>query len=210
MIICIDGPSASGKGTIAFKLAEALKFDCMHTGLIYRAVACECLKQNVPLNNDLIISDIANHIEYNNIIANHDEDFFRKNRQDIDNATSIIASIPKIRIALLDTQRDFAAKSKGVVAEGRDMGSVVFPNAEYKFFLDADINVRALRRLKQFHNNSYKYAYEEVKQSLQKRDFRDSTREVAPLVVSKDAVYIDSTFMTVSEVVHFMLKIVVR
>jgi cytidylate kinase len=201
-VVAIDGPSASGKGTVARQVAEALGFHYLESGALYRLVALASLAEagGVPTER---WPQLANKLDAQ----------FRQGRvflqkQDVTDAlqseacsrrASEVASVPEVRVALLGRQRAFR-KAPGLVADGRDMGTVVFPDATLKVFLTATPEVRALRRHKQLIEKGIHATLAALSRDLQERDRRDATRTVAPLVPAPDARQIDSSTLTVEEV----------
>ncbi|OFZ84654.1 MAG: cytidylate kinase [Betaproteobacteria bacterium RBG_16_66_20] len=199
-VIAIDGPSASGKGTVASRVAAALGFHYLESGALYRLVALAggeapevaAARMDVAfLNGRIILSgqDVTDDVR----------------REDIGNRASEIARIPAVRSALLERQRGFRAPP-GLVADGRDMGTVVFPDAVLKVFLTADVQTRAQRRYKQLIDKGNHANLAALSRDLEERDKRDAIREVAPLKPAADAVSLDSSGMTIDEVVERILK----
>ncbi len=222
MIIAIDGPAGSGKSTLAQALASKLNFAYLDTGAMYRCVALSALKNSVSLNDSVALGDIAHtiHINFKNEEGKNQVYIGETcvtadiRTPQIDNAVSAVASDPKVRTAMSKLQREFAAQSD-VVCEGRDMGTVVFPNAEIKIFLSADPKARAARRFAQQSQaqgdgdtESIKEKEAEVLKGLLKRDELDSSRETAPLKPAEDAVHMDSTNMTIEEEVAFICNLI--
>ncbi len=192
-VIAIDGTAASGKGTLSKKIANFLNFDHLDTGLLYRFIALK----RINGENELV------KIDYQKIKA---IDLTNKN---ITKVSSLVARENKVRRRLLDFQRSFAnspPSSNGSVIDGRDIGTVVIPNAEVKFFIDADIEVRAKRRFLDHASNGENIEYEFVLQKLKERDHRDKQRKNSPLIIHKEAVLIDSTYKTPEECLNFALK----
>ncbi|MBM3357871.1 MAG: (d)CMP kinase [Betaproteobacteria bacterium] len=207
-VIAIDGPSASGKGTVAQRVATELGFHYLDSGALYRAAALVALEAGTNLENE---SDIA-HITMNiNVIF--DGEHVRLESRDITDAireervgvaASRIASWPKVRAALLGRQRSLR-RPPGLVAEGRDMGSVVFPDAALKIFLTASVEARAERRYKQLMGKGLRANMAALLHDIRARDARDSERAVAPLQKSAGAIVLDTTGMPVEEVVAQVL-----
>lgn len=207
-VIAIDGPSASGKGTVAKGVARALKFHYLDSGALYRLAALAALERGVDLERELEVADIARNINVNldfNAIQLEGRDVTDQIRGEaVGAAASQIAALPKVREALLGRQRAFR-RSPGLVAEGRDMGSVVFPDAGLKVFLTAAPEERARRRHKQLMEKGMSANIPLLLQDIHQRDARDSARAVAPLQKCAGAVEIDTTAMTVSEAVSKIL-----
>jgi cytidylate kinase len=199
-VIAIDGPSASGKGTVASRVAAVLGFHYLESGALYRLVALaggDSPEQTAAgmevifLNGRIILSgqDVTDDVR----------------REDIGNRASEIARIPAVRTALLERQRGFR-KEPGLVADGRDMGTVVFPDAVLKVFLTASVAVRAQRRYKQLIDKGKHANLAALSRDLEERDKRDAAREVAPLKPAADAVSLDSSGLTIDDVVDRVLK----
>lgn len=199
-VIAIDGPSASGKGAVAQRVAETLAFHYLESGALYRLVA------------------LAGGEAPERVAAGMDVEFFNQkvflNKQDVTNAlrseaigvrASEIAKLPAVRAALMERQRSFR-QPPGLVADGRDMGTVVFPDAVLKVFLTASVEVRAQRRYKQLIDKGNHANLAALSRDLEERDKRDAARAVAPLKPAVDAVSLDSSGMTVGEVVDRLLK----
>jgi cytidylate kinase len=207
-VIAIDGPSASGKGTVAQGVARALNFHYLDSGALYRLVALAALDHGINLESELEVADIARNINVNFtadrvwIEARDVTDQIRT--EAVSAAASQIAALPKVRQALLRRQRAFR-RPPGLVADGRDMGSVVFPDAMLKVFLTATPKERARRRYKQLMEKGLSANMTLLLQDIHERDARDSARAVAPLQKSAGAVEIDTTAMTVAEAVSKIL-----
>ena len=219
MIIAIDGPAGSGKSTIANLIADRLKFDKLDTGAMYRTVAFVCASSGIDLDDEKAVTARANDltITFDTIdgmqhVFADGKDVSREIRTpETDRIVSKVSAYPDVRKALLRCQRHFAA-TRNVVAEGRDIGTVVFPNAQVKVFLTADPRERARRRVLQRHQNDaqpltteqLEAEVDETLDALKQRDKLDSSREVAPLVPAEDAVHVDSTAHTIDEVVRII------
>jgi len=199
-VIAIDGPSASGKGTVASLLAAALGFHYLESGALYRLVA---LAGGEAPEQAAASMDVA-FLDGKIFLSGQDvTDDVR--REDIGNKASEIAKIPAVRSALLERQRGFR-KPPGLVADGRDMGTVVFPDAALKVFLTASVRTRAQRRYKQLIDKGNHANLAALSRDLEERDKRDAAREVAPLKPASDAVSLDSSGLTIDEVVDRVLK----
>ena len=205
IIIAVDGPTAAGKGTIARKLAQHLGFACLDTGLLYRAVAVKALenKINWEVGQPSSLSTIARKLTPLDLShpALRDEIIGR--------GASIIAAIPEVRSALLDFQRRFhllGKPVKGVVLDGRDIGTVVYPNAHLKLFITASQQVRAERRYKELLNRGLPVIYAQVLLDVQERDNRDQKRSSAPLIPATDAIIIDSSSLNADQVLAIALQ----
>lgn len=215
MIITIDGPAGSGKSTVAKMVADALFVEYFDTGAMYRAFTYFALKHNVDFDDDKALKKLLRMFSFDIVTEDigrryfvQDEDVTEKIRETIINKkVSHIAAKGFVRKSLVKIQRGFA-KKRDALFEGRDMGSVVFPKAKYKFFLTADLNVRALRRYKEMEgkNLEKKISQEEIFEDLKKRDTYDSNRKISPLICPKKAIVIDTSKMSIEEVVTFILS----
>ncbi len=211
-VVTIDGPSGSGKGTIAVRVAQALGWHLLDSGALYRAVGLLALDRHVALDNVAALARLALDlpIDFKGlpdgvsvILEGRARDADLRNEA-TGAAASQVAAIPAVRAALLDRQRAFA-RAPGLVADGRDMGTVVFPQARYKFYLTASAEERARRRHKQLKEKGVVVKLAGLLEEIEARDARDSQRSVAPLRPAEDAVIIDSTAMPVDQVVAVVL-----
>lgn len=209
-VIAIDGPSASGKGTVAQRVAAALGFSHLDSGALYRLVAYAARERKVALDDERALADISlnlNVIFSNNAIIMDGRDVGGAIRsEEISAAASTIAVLPKVRQALLERQRAFR-QPPGLVAEGRDMGTVVFPDAVLKIYLTASAEVRAERRHKQLMEKGMSASINTLLQEIRSRDTRDSERALAPLQKSAEAIELDTTDMTVEAAVTRVLDL---
>jgi 3-phosphoshikimate 1-carboxyvinyltransferase/cytidylate kinase len=206
-VIAIDGPSASGKGTVAERVARQLGFHYLDSGALYRTVAWAALNADSNLENELEIRDIALNlnVKFNNGIWLDQQEIGAALRiETISKAASRVAALPQVRQALLARQRAFR-QPPGLVADGRDMGSVVFPDALLKIFLTATPEARAERRYKQLMDKGISASMTTLLQDIRDRDARDSARAVAPLRKCVDAIYLDTTALTIEQVVAQVL-----
>ena len=203
-VIAIDGPSASGKGTIAERVANELNFNYLDSGALYRLVALAALNANIDLNNEKELSRLARdlnaHFGGNKVYLAENDVSLQIRSESCSKAASQVAVWPLVRQALLSRQREFR-KAPGLVAEGRDMGSVVFPDASPKVYLTAGIEARAQRRYKQLKEKGIDAKLPDLLQDLRERDARDSERGIAPLQKCADASMLDTTFLTIDDVV---------
>jgi cytidylate kinase len=206
-VIAIDGPSASGKGTVAQLVARALGFHYLDSGSLYRLVALAVLRAGINLEEELKISDIVLNLNIkfgDGIWLEQTEVADAIRDESVSAAASKIAAFPRVRQGLLARQRAFR-QPPGLVADGRDMGSVVFPDAVLKFFLSATPEARAERRYKQLMEKGLNANMDALLQDIRDRDTRDSMRAVAPLQKCADAIYLDTTALTVEAVVAQVL-----
>lgn len=206
-VIAIDGPSASGKGTVAELVARSLGFHYLDSGALYRLVALAALGMGINLEEELKIRDIALNInvKFNNGVWLEQREVTDAIREEaVSAAASRVAALPRVRQALLARQKAFR-QPPGLVADGRDMGSVVFPDAVLKIFLTATPEARAQRRYKQLMEKGLNANMVALLQDIRDRDTRDSMRAVAPLQKCADAIYLDTTALTVEAVVAQVL-----
>ena len=208
-VIAIDGPTASGKGTVAQRVAQALGFHYLDSGSLYRLVALAAVRQGAALNDEMEVAEIARKLDIrflNEQVRLSGQDVSDDIRTEIagQNA-SIVAALPLVREALLDRQREFR-ESPGLVCDGRDMGSVIFPDANLKIFLTASVEVRAERRTKQLKQKGMSAILDDVVKELRIRDERDINRPVAPLKRLADAQLLDTTGISVDEAVAKILS----
>lgn len=210
MVIAIDGPAGAGKGTIASLVAAKLGLVNIDTGAMYRALTLAVIKNSINKNDESRIIELAKTIKIefdeNNKIYLNDIDVSEEIRNsEVSNLVSEISSIKEVREIMVDAQRDLA-KGLNVIMEGRDITTVVFPKADYKFYLDASVDERAHRRYIQNKEKGLDVDLEEIKKSIEKRDYIDMHKEVGALKRCNDQIYIDSTNMTIDEVVDFIVK----
>lgn len=194
LVIAIDGPAASGKGTLAKKIAAHFGFSYLDTGKLYRAVALGILNAGDDPHNITIAVKIAKKLAPEELAR------VELGEERVGQAASIVASIPEVRAVLLDFQRNFAKNKQGAVLDGRDIGTVICPHADIKLFIHADVHTRAERRHKELQQRGTDITYNTVLNELQERDTRDSTRDVAPMKTAADAVIIDTTLMDANQV----------
>lgn len=207
-VIAIDGPSASGKGTVAARVAAALGWHYLDSGALYRLTALAATQHGVALEDEPAVAAIAAGLDVaflEGVILLEGEDATELIRAEaVGEGASKVAVLPTVRAALLQRQRDFA-REPGLVADGRDMGSVVFPAAALKVFLTASAEERASRRYKQLIAKGEKITISQILQDIEQRDARDSARSVAPLQHLPDAHLLDTTQLTVEQAVQAVL-----
>ncbi len=210
-IITIDGPAGAGKTTVSRMLSKKLRCVYVDTGALYRGVAYEIQRQEIDWENDEILDGFLKHLDLN-FLMEKDRLILISSGRDITNFIrtpdiSMLASAssakPQVRAALLGIQRNIA-KTKDAVFEGRDMGTVVFPDAAHKFFLFADLSIRAKRRNDEMPDETKDIKL--VQEEMKIRDGKDSQRKTAPLKPAEDAIKIDSSFLTIEQVVEKMVK----
>jgi len=213
-VLTIDGPSGAGKGTVSRAVAKKLGWNYLDSGSIYRSLAIAVLKQAVDLADEAAIVNIAQAMMLE--FDCNEELIVRLDGVDITsqlglestgNAASIVAALPEVRRVLLQKQKDFK-KPPGLVADGRDMGTVVFPDAEYKVFLTASAAERAKRRYKQLIEKGNDANLTQITNEIEERDRRDMERKTAPLAMANDALYIDSSDMTLNSVIEEVLNLI--
>ena len=208
-LITIDGPSGAGKGTVSKLLAKKLGYEYLDTGALYRAVAWKVKKEKADPDNEDSLKKILENI---NIDFKGDKVFIDGSdatseirTNEIGELSSRVSAKPAVRAGLFSIQREIGLRGK-VVIEGRDAGTVIFPEAENKFFLDAGLEERARRRFEELKGKTPGITMEKTIEDMKKRDLRDSSRENAPLMKTKDMIYIDSTNLTIEEVVAKILE----
>ena len=212
MIIAIDGPSASGKSTTAKGVAERLGITHLDTGAMYRATTYGIIESGIDLNNLQSIHEFLKNMalkfdSFNHIWING-KDVSKKIRTNkISSSVSAVSAVPAVRFKMVEIQRSIA-KGKDCVLEGRDIGTIVFPNADFKFFLIADILVRAKRRLKDLEKIGEESTLNNLIIDIEKRDVSDSSRDVSPLVQAKDAIAINTSNLTINEQVEKIVQII--
>ena len=214
-VVAIDGPAGSGKGTITKLVAEKAKLVAIDTGAMYRCVTLDCLNKGVCVDNiegiEQILKDI--NIEFKNengskrVFLNGNDVSEEIRTPRIDNNAAKYAAIKQIRDKMTPLQRKMG-KSQNIIMEGRDIGTVVFPNADVKIFLDCSIEERARRRYKQNLEKGIEITYEEVLEAIKERHKLETERDIAPFIKAEDAIVVDSTKLTIDEVVQEVLNII--
>ena len=210
MIIAIDGPSGAGKGTVAKKLAKKLNFTYIDTGAMYRCIALKTLRENIDISDTDKIVNIAKKVDIrltnDGMCYLDEEDVSNEIRtMKVTQRVSKISLITPLREVMRELQRAYAKKDN-IVMEGRDITTAVFKDADYKFYLDASIEVRAERRYKENIEKQIECTYETIKQSIMDRDYDDEHRVDGKLMRTEEQIYINSDNMTIDEVVNYMLE----
>lgn len=215
-VIAVDGPGGAGKGELTKRLAKELHYDLLDSGAIYRVLGYAARKAGLALFDEESVAQEATlmnlkfKVEQDGVhvlLGNEDISKEIRTEEAAVNASKV-AALPLVRNALLQRQRDFAKDVDGLVADGRDMGTVVFPNAQVKIFLDASAEIRAQRRVLQLQQAGKEANFEEILKDIQERDNRDRNRPVAPLRPANDAVVIDSSNMSIEEVYNKVMEII--
>ncbi|MBO8127950.1 MAG: (d)CMP kinase [Peptococcaceae bacterium] len=202
--IAVDGPAGAGKSTVARKVAEKLGFLYVDTGAMYRALTLFALRRGVPINNDEALSELIKQVRLDvkpgRILLNGEDVTVPIRSPEVSRHVSLVARLPSVRRYLLKLQRELAA-NVNVVMEGRDIGTVVLPEADKKFFITASVAERAKRRRQDLLTQGHDISVEKLEKEIAERDLLDSTRDIAPLKPASDAIFIDTTRMTIQEVV---------
>ncbi len=202
LLIAIDGPSASGKGTLAKLLSEKFNIPHLNTGGLYRGTARKCIENNIDLNNEKAVCNIAK------TLTKDDVDNPLNFTEDMGGKASIVAKIQCVRDALFQFQRNFANQDDGAILDGRDIGTVICPDADYKFFVIASVEERAKRRYKEMLEKGKQSDYETILQQLKDRDEKDMNREASPFKKADDAILIDTTNKNIQEVFEYVLSFI--
>ncbi len=215
MVIAIDGPAGSGKSTVAKIVAEKLRFRYIDTGSMYRAVAWKSLLKNVDLSNEEMVAKIARNVEIDLVPEEDGQSVFvdgenatnQLKQEKISRAAAVVAAQPMIRKIMTKKQRELGNR-EDVVMDGRDIGTVVFPQAEKKFFLDAEPKERGRRRFDELKtkNQEANLDLATIVEQVKQRDHEDRTRKIAPLRQAGDAISIDTTHLNISQVVDQIMK----
>lgn len=205
MIITIDGPAGAGKSTAARGLAKRLGFEFLDTGAMYRTVAWACLDQGVDLADSEAVANVAQGLtlafEAESVFCDGQDVTTAIRTAESSEAASIVAAVPAVRHEMVRLQRE-AAANRNVVSEGRDQGTIVFPDVDCKFFVTADPNERAVRRHAELVAKGQAEPLEDVLKQIVDRDERDQTREIAPLIIPEDAIEVDTSSKTQTEVIN--------
>ncbi|MFP1722356.1 (d)CMP kinase [Lonsdalea quercina] len=214
-VITVDGPSGAGKGTLCKALAEALHWNLLDSGAIYRVLALAALHHQVDIHSEEALVPLATHLDVRfvpedgqlKVVLEGEDVSLAIRTEEVGNTASQTAAFPRVREALLRRQRAFR-EAPGLIADGRDMGTVVFPDAAVKIFLDASAEERAQRRMLQLQEKGFSVNFERLLSEIKERDDRDRNRAVAPLVPAPEALVLDSTEMSLNEVVERALAYV--
>ncbi|PSV01780.1 (d)CMP kinase [Photobacterium kishitanii] len=214
-VITVDGPSGAGKGTLCMLLAEKLGWNLLDSGAIYRVLALAALHHGVDTESEEALVPLAAHLDVQfvaegelvRVILEGEDVSDTLRTEKVGNAASKVAALPRVREALLRRQRAFS-EQPGLVADGRDMGTVVFTSAEVKIFLDASAEERATRRMNQLQKKGLDVSFSNLLSEIQERDYRDRNRAVAPLRPADDALVLDSTEMSIEQVLEKVLAYV--
>lgn len=209
MIIAVDGPAGAGKSTISKLIAKKLNINYIDTGAMYRAVTYKCLTEGVDVKNEVAVIEVAKRTDIdfrdNNIYLDSKVVNEEIRTREVSANVSDVAKIKEVRYLMVDVQREIGTRND-VILDGRDIGSYVFPNADYKFFLVATPEERGRRRYKELCEKGFEGTLEEIIKDIEKRDEIDSNREFAPLKKADDAIEIDTTGLGIDEVVETVVS----
>ena len=213
LVIAIDGPAGAGKSTISKLIAKNLGINYIDTGAMYRAITYKCIKEYIDVNDIQRVVDLCSRTDVDFVDNYIYLDGQRLNEEirtlQVSSRVSDVAKIPQVREFLLEKQREIGKRSD-VILDGRDVGTHIFPDAKYKFFLNASAQERGRRRYQELIDKGQSVVLEEIIEDIKKRDYIDSTREVAPLVKADDAIEVDTTSMTIDQVVTYISDMVRR
>ncbi|WP_304083650.1 (d)CMP kinase [Peptostreptococcus stomatis] len=213
LVIAIDGPAGAGKSTISKLIAKNLGINYIDTGAMYRAITYKCIKEDIDVNDIQRVVDLCSRTDVDFVDNYIYLDGQRLNEEirtlQVSSRVSDVAKIPQVREFLLEKQREIGKRSD-VILDGRDVGTHIFPDAKYKFFLNASAQERGRRRYQELIDKGQSVVLEEIIEDIKKRDYIDSTRELAPLVKADDAIEVDTTSMTIDQVVTYISDMVRR
>lgn len=219
--ITLDGPAASGKSTLGERLAKSLDFMYLDTGVMYRAVTLAALKRNVDVNDETEVTRVANEMSLdiqpatvddgrsNDVILDGEDVTWEIRLPDVESNVSQVSAYKGVRLAMTIKQREIGLRG-GIVMVGRDIGTVVLPDAEIKLYLDASVEERAKRRYLELIKRGKEVSFENVLEDLRRRDGIDSTREIAPLRPAEDAIMVDSDRMNAEQVFNFIYNLIIE
>jgi cytidylate kinase len=214
IVVALDGPAGVGKSTVAMAIARELSLTYVETGAIYRAVAFKARSEGIPLDDLDGVAAVARSLDIsfrvdgdiNHVFLDGQDVTMALRGQDVSPLASKVSAQAAVRAALLDVQRSFVRSGRGAVAEGRDIGTIVFPQASFKFFLTADVRTRALRRFHQLEEMGRRPVLAELEEEIAARDRQDTERAVAPLKAAPDAVVVDTSRLTADQVIQVILE----
>lgn len=213
--VAIDGPASAGKSTVAKIVAKKLHFIYCDTGAMYRSVTFAALKNHIKLDDDQALKELLKTIEIRFVPAEPEQRVFVNDEEvtqairtpEITNNVSLVSAQPSVRAELTKRQQEIA-EAGGIVMDGRDIGTTVLPNAEVKIFLVASVHERAVRRFKENQTKGINTPLDVLEKEIEERDYKDSHREISPLTQAKDAVLVDTTSLTIDQVVDRILEII--
>ena len=215
--VAIDGPAGAGKSSIAKAVAKELGVIYVDTGALYRAIALGCIKMNIPVENETAVSTVLEKIRIElvfvegtqHVLLNGKDVSEEIRTEKVSMSASTVSGIPQVRAFLLELQRGFA-KTQNVIMDGRDIGTVVLPDAQVKIFLTASAQARAMRRTLQLEQKGEPADYEKILEDIIKRDHNDSTREIAPLKPAEDSIIVDTTDLDLEQSVNKIKELIKR
>ncbi len=213
--VAIDGPAGAGKSSIAKAVAKELGVIYVDTGALYRAIALGCIKMNIPVENETAVSTVLEKIRIElvfvegtqHVLLNGKDVSEEIRTEKVSMSASTVSGIPQVRAFLLELQRGFA-KTQNVIMDGRDIGTVVLPDAQVKIFLTASAQARAMRRTLQLEQKGEPADYEKILEDIIKRDHNDSTREIAPLKPAEDSIIVDTTDLDLEQSVNKIKELI--